>query len=62
MATVNNDQSLAVLVKLQLSGVSSCVSLSEAKRLGDPGQDQQASPQDQDQAKPPTDVLFYLSA
>lgn len=62
MATVINDQSLTVLVELQLSGVSSCVSLSEAKLLGDPGQDQQASPQDQDQAKPPTDVLFYLSA
>lgn len=28
----------------------------------DPGGDQQASPQDQDQAQPPTDVPFYLSA
>lgn len=62
MATVNNDQFLTVLVESQLLGVSSCASLSEAKLLGDPGEDQQASPQDQEQAKPPTDVLFYLSA
>lgn len=61
MATVNNE-SVTVLVEPQLSGVSSCVSLSEAKLLGDPGEDQQASPQDQDQANPPTDVLFYLFA